>query len=122
MKNPVNLTLLAIKVAMYEKLQKSIEADKTLLKSYDKAEYKTQYLNIKIVNKIRTTLIKENVQEVAEKYKIDMNTLTKTTNYKECTITTTAKADKEAEKAYKLLEANANRNVAMAASGLADRK
>lgn len=115
MKNPVNLTLLAIKVAMVEKLNKSIDADKAILKQYDKNEYKTAYLNIVIREKTRTSYTDETkaiLNEIIRKHDLPL----KTTNYKECTITTTNKADAIAKKAYTFLKNNPNKDIAKIAT------
>lgn len=77
----VNVKLFAIKHKLIEKLTKSLNADKELIKNGAELT-QTKYAKIQLVECTKSTLDKDKVKELCNKYGIDISTLEKATTYK----------------------------------------
>ena len=77
----VNAKVLALKHALFKRLKDSLDKDKDAIKNGAEITYK-DYCKIKIVDCEKPTLDETKVQELCDKYGIDITTLKKTTHYK----------------------------------------
>ena len=77
----VNAKILALKHALFKRLKDSLEKDKDAIKNGAEIAFK-DYCKINIVDCEKSTLDETKVQELCDKYGIDIATLKKTTHYK----------------------------------------
>ena len=77
----VNTKILALKYKLFKRLKDSLEKDKDAIKSGAEITFK-DYCKIDIVDCKKSTLDETKVQELCDKYGIDIATLKKTTHYK----------------------------------------
>ena len=76
----VNAKIFALKYKLLKKLEASIKLDKEAIKNGAEITFK-EYCNIKIVNCEKPIFDKDKIQLICDKYKIDIATLQKVSEY-----------------------------------------
>jgi hypothetical protein len=118
----VNAKWLAFKYKMAKKLSASVEKDKKAIKEGAKITFE-RYCNIKQVECTRTSLDKTKVQELCNKYDIDITTLEKATNYIRIDIDNIPnEIDLQVEQAFNTLENSNSKVISKVASKVANIK
>lgn len=118
----INAKLFALKYKLLKKLNASLEKDKEAIKNGAKITFE-DYCKIQIVKCSKPTLDKGKVQEICNKYGIDITTLEKTTNYLRIDVDNVpTEIDSKVDSILDTLEDSNDRDIRRVASKVANRK
>lgn len=121
MKN-VNAKLFALKYKLLKKLDASIEKDKKAIKEGANITFK-YYCKIQLVECTRTSLDKTKVEELCNKFEVDVTTLEKTTSYLRIDIDNIpTEVDNKVDEIFTTLEDSNDRDIKRVASKVANIK
>lgn len=123
MTKSVNAKIFALKYKLVKVLNASLEKDKTALKEGAKIAF-NNYCKIQIVECSKSTLDKSKVQNLCDKYGVDISTLLNTTNYKRIDIDNVpTEVDDKVNEVLNTLENDSNdKNIKRVASVVANIK